>query len=97
MNRLISEHNEKMLNPSISMEERLREILYFLYRFFIIHPFADANGRIGSILTDSMLIYHGHAPLYFKEKSDNDISFQTAIKKTILEDSFEDFCFTIYH
>lgn len=46
-------------------------ILLFLRDFSIIHPFADANGRMAYILTDLLLIKEGLAPIHFgviKEK-----------------------------
>jgi Fic family protein len=40
----------------------------FHLRYLTIHPFYDGNGRTGRILTNLILISHGHPPIYIKDE-----------------------------
>jgi len=59
----------------------LREdALQFIFDFWAIHPFTDANGRTASILADVICLNHGLAPLALDRKNE---LFYTALMENL--------------
>lgn len=52
-----------------SISEYIEQIAYFIYKFVVIHPFPDGNGRISRALLNWMLSLKGISPIYIDENS----------------------------
>lgn len=56
------------------------DALQFIFDFWAIHPFTDANGRVASILADLICLNHGLAPLALDRKNE---LFYTALMENL--------------
>ena len=59
---------------------RREDALQFIFDFWAIHPFTDANGRVASILADMICLNHGLAPLALDRKNE---LFYTALMENL--------------
>lgn len=54
-----------MMNEgNYNIGQYIEQVAYFIYRFIIIHPFRDGNGRISRALLNWMLSKRGIPPIY---------------------------------
>lgn len=52
--------------------EYIKDIVSIMYRFIVIHPFSDGNGRISRALLNWMLRLNNLPPIYIDDKSRKD-------------------------
>jgi fido (protein-threonine AMPylation protein) len=57
------------LNRKLGKEYPPITALDFHWRFEMIHPFIDGNGRVGRIILNAMLLKYGFSPVIFFEES----------------------------
>lgn len=67
----------KTLNAALGEaadERQIRDaILFFMVDFFMIHPFADANGRVAYMLADMLVIREGLPAFFFTSIKEKDL------------------------
>ncbi len=66
--------------------EYVQKAITFMYRFIVIHPFSDGNGRISRALLNWMLRLKGIPPIYIDDKSRKE--YYEALSHVDLEGNF---------
>lgn len=56
-------------SKKISPDEYVLKAMEFMYRFIVIHPFSDGNGRISRAMLNWLLRQKGIPPIYIDDKS----------------------------
>lgn len=70
INILSDELNEFMKSKkTLSISEYIESSVEYMYRFIVIHPFSDGNGRISRALLNWLLKTKGIPPIYIDDKS----------------------------
>ncbi|MFZ4085779.1 MAG: Fic family protein [Vampirovibrionia bacterium] len=54
-----------------NLEELVKLLAWFEYRFIFIHPYANTNGRMGRLLTNYVLIKLGYPILDYSNRSEH--------------------------
>ena len=104
LEKLDSELNYFMENINdYTFSEYIEQVAYFVYKFVVIHPFGDGNGRISRALLNWMLKTKGLPPIYIDancrdeyyealsqiDKYENYIPFITLIERRIINTMME--------
>jgi len=82
MINLFNDLNYKLNNfDADNLEELVKLLAWFEYRFIFIHPFQNTNGRMGRLLTNYILIKLGYPILDYSNRSENRSSYITAMQE----------------
>jgi len=82
MINLFDDLNYKLSNfDADNLEDLVKLLAWFEYRFIFIHPFPNTNGRMGRLLTNYILIKLGYPILDYSNRSENRSSYIKAMQE----------------
>lgn len=91
LNKLYTEYIK--VSDRDSIHEYIYNICKFIYRFIVIHPFTDGNGRISRALMNYMLRQKNLPPIYIDEGSREE--YHKALKMIDTYDDYSNFVILI--
>lgn len=82
MINLFGDLNYKLENlDADNLEDLVKLLAWFEYRFIFIHPYPNTNGRMGRLLTNYILLKLGYPILDYSNRSENRTAYIQAMQE----------------